>query len=316
VKKILFNVIYNGILSKNIVLRFSKNKRFIFLFHDVSPSNSIHNHPVYSTDIKVFQRNIEWIQKNFKIVDLDTLTDENNLTNYPQNLASIVFDDGFSSLFDVVFPYFTQKEIPFTIFANQTAIQENWLWCSNLMMALNQKDFSYLRKIYEHFASKSELSFEAFIADPVTCLSDNQLLNDDYAIFEDSKFTSQKVYLDEKDVKFLHSKGVIIGNHTKTHKHLSSCSKETIDKEILGNKLYLQELLGVEIKHFAIPFGFHTTYNEYAIRIAREAHSFVYDTEKNRVKTPLQTLIPRVGMQNEDISKIISYVNYPILKNV
>jgi peptidoglycan/xylan/chitin deacetylase (PgdA/CDA1 family) len=314
-KNAIFNFIYNGILSRNVVLPFAKNNRFIFLLHDVSAKNNLHHHPVYSTEPKVFQRIVSWIQRHFKIVTLDEITDKNYQADYPKNLATLVFDDGFYSLKEVALPFLSQRNIPFTIFANQTAIQENWLWCSNLMMALNSNDTEYLEKIYRHFISDNSISFVDFKKDPVTCLINLKLLNDDYSIFNEEKFTSYKVYLDEMDIKEIRSKGVMIGSHTKTHKQLSSCSEKTIIDEIVNNKKYLQKLLNEEIEHFAIPFGFHTTYNDYALRIARKEHNFVYDTEKNRLKHN-QALINRIGLQSEDDAKLFSYVNYPIVRGL
>ncbi len=314
-KKALLHFIYDGILSRNIVLPFAKNNRFVFLLHDVSTKENLHHHPVYSTEIEVFQRMILWMQKHFKLVSLDDITDENCTNDYSQNLATIVFDDGFYSLKDNVFPLLSQRNIPFAIFANQTAIQENWLWCSNLMMALNSNDAEYLQKIYHHFITDESVSFADFTKDPTTCLIDRKLLNDDYAIFNNEKFTKHKVYLDESDIKQLSADGVKIGNHTKNHKQLSTCSETVIFDEIVNNKKYLQNLLNEEIEHFAIPFGFHTTYNEYALNLAQKEHKFVYDTEKNRLKQT-DKLLNRIGLQSESNSKLFSYVNYPIVRNM
>jgi len=314
-KKFLFNTFYNGLLGKNLVLPFAKDNRFIFLLHDISDERATQHHPVYSTKLKVFRQMVNWIDRHFKVVSLDDLTNEAYRTDYPKNLISIAFDDGFYSVKEFALPILAEKNMPFTIFANQVAIEENWIWCSNILMALNQNDHTYLGNIYEHFKVGKAISFDQFLQDPITFLSDNGYLNDDYTIFEAQKFTKKKIYLDESDLKELRSKGVLIGNHTKTHKHLASCSNAAIDAEILGNKKYLETLLGEDIAHFAIPFGFHTTYNDYAIKTAKAAHSYVYDTEKNRLK-PNQKLVPRIGLQNEENSKLFSYVNYPILRNV
>jgi peptidoglycan/xylan/chitin deacetylase (PgdA/CDA1 family) len=315
VKKIFHKYIYNGILSKNVVLPFAKNNRFVFLLHDISQNKESHNHPVYTTNFDVFKQMVDWLQKHFKVVSLDDITDENYVTDYPKNLAAIAFDDGFYSVKELAFPYLSERNIPFTVFANQTAIQENWLWCSNLMMALNTNDIEYLRTIYHHYIKDESVSFENFKKDPVTNLGDRKFLTDDYSVFKNDKFTKYKVYLDEADIKELHAKGVTIGNHTKTHKQLSTCSDEAILDEIMSNKKYLQDLLNAEIEHFAIPFGFHTSYNDYAIEVMKKAHKFVYDTEKNRIKNTLR-LIPRIGLQNENTAKLFSYVNYPILRNI
>jgi peptidoglycan/xylan/chitin deacetylase (PgdA/CDA1 family) len=315
-KKILFHLLYNRLLTKNFILPFKKDIRYIFLFHDVSTASSLHNYPIYSTDLTIFKNNVEWIQNHFKIVDLNKLTDE-QYREYPgKNLASIVFDDGFYSVLESAFPYLSKKKIPFAVFANQTAIEENWVWCSNLFMAKKEGNSTYLKKIFGNIIGNNKLSFERFVEDPVTFICESKLPNDDYSIFREPEYERSKVYLDAKDLRYLFSEGVIIGNHTKTHKHLSTCSDETIKQEIIENKEYLERLLHSKIDHFAIPFGFHTTYNDYAITIAHEAHSFVYDTTKNYVKFPNQYILPRVGLRNESKSKLLSYINYPLIRNL
>ncbi len=315
-KRILFNLIYNKILSNNIILPFKKNIRYIFLFHDLSPVSAIHHNDVYSTDLEVFKNNVEWIRNHFKMVTIDQITNPDYLDHYPSNLASIVFDDGFHSVLEYGFPFLKSLNIPFAVFANQAAIQENWLWCSNILMAVNQKNNNYLQQIYGNYMDEHNLSYDDFLKDPLGSLNNSSKLKDDYSSFRDGSIEKQKVYLDESDIKYLYSEGVVIGNHTKTHKHLSTCSTHIIVEEIIENKQYLQNLLGTEIKHFAIPFGFHTTYNEFALKAMQANHEFIYGTMKDRLKGAVQSLIPRIGLRSETKSEIISYVNYPLLRNI
>jgi peptidoglycan/xylan/chitin deacetylase (PgdA/CDA1 family) len=315
-KKILFNFLYNRVLSNNFILPFKKGIRYVFVFHDISDASSFQNSPIYSTDLRVFKDNIEWIQKNFQIVNLDQLTNEHYQGDEKGNYASIIFDDGFYSVLESAFPYLNKKKIPFAVFVNQKAIQENWLWCSNLLIAKKNGNGKYLKSVFDNVVDNDKLSFEGFVDNPTAFICASQILNNDYSIFREPEYERSKTYLDESDIKFLFSEGVIIGNHTKTHKHLSTCSDETIREEIVGNKEYLKGLLGSDINHFAIPFGFHTTYNEYAIKVAREMHSFVYDTTKNYIKFSGQSLIPRVALRNESKEKIISYINYPLIRNL
>lgn len=314
-KQMLFNLLYNGLLSKNVILPFSNGNRFILLLHDVSVPTAVQHHPVYSTHPKVFKKMLVWVKKNFKAIRLNDLMQMGNTQKASHNYISIVFDDGFLSVADVAAPIMSEMSIPYTVFVNQCAIEENWIWCSNILMALNQREYSYLQKLFDYFKVEKICSFSNFLEDPISILSNEKLLGDDYSIFKSEKFQREKVYLNREEIVKMMENGVQIGNHTRTHKHLSTCSDEVIEDEILGNQTFLENLLGEKIDHFAIPFGFHTTYNNHAITIAQKAHQFVYDTEKNRVKAD-QNLVPRIGLQNESEKKLYSYVNYPILKSV
>jgi len=49
--------------------------------------------------------------------------------------------------------------------------------------------------------------------------------------------------------------GFNIGSHTLTHPHLPLLQDGELEREVLGSRLLLEDRLGIEIRHFAYPYG-------------------------------------------------------------
>lgn len=313
VKKIL----YNKILSHNFILPFAKEIRVIFTFHDVSEPFEAHHHRAYSTPFSTFKKNIEWIKENFNIISIDNINKPELPKLKIKHYAAITFDDGFSTIFSVVHPYLKGNNIPYSIFINKQAVTENWLWCSNVYFAKNENNKKYLSRIYDNYIPLETVSYEQFLSEPVSHLNTSLRLNDDYSLFYERKYQKNKTYLNEDELKQLANDNIIVGNHTIGHKQLSFCSVNMIKKEIVENKDYIENLLQKETVHFAIPFGFFTTYNENTIKIALELHKYVYSTKRSFFKSShKQDTIPRISLMNDTNKKIISYLNFPFIREV
>ena len=66
--------------------------------------------------------------------------------------------------------------------------------------------------------------------------------------------------------------GIEIGGHTRTHADLGQMTNESqLRDEIVGGRDDLEQALGIEIRHFAFPYGLHKNLNAAAFRIAADA---------------------------------------------
>jgi len=106
---------------KKFFYNFQKKKISIFLFHEVTdyPSEYQKLDKIFHTKNQ-FVEIIEWINKNFKIInmnDIDKINDEEN-----KNFAAITFDDGFKGNFDFAIPYLIKEKIHSTHFINMKPI--------------------------------------------------------------------------------------------------------------------------------------------------------------------------------------------------
>lgn len=49
--------------------------------------------------------------------------------------------------------------------------------------------------------------------------------------------------------------GFTIGSHTRTHAHLTDISDNQVRDEILSSRMHLEDMLGMQVSHFAYPYG-------------------------------------------------------------
>lgn len=298
------------ILSGNYFLPFALKRRFIFVFHDISHPGDKHYSEHYSTTVENFEKAIGLLKQKFLIVPLDKLAAPMEMPA-EKPWASIAFDDGFSSVLRNAYPLLNKEQLPFAVFASKTAVKMNQLWVSNI--ELKKDDKKYLEKIYE-YALNGKVNFEHYITDPVSALRDNSVFDEGFRDVCLTEPPQKKLYMDEKDLTFLSAEGVLIGSHTCDHFVMSRCEQTEAGRQISENKSYLENLLGMDIKHFAFPFGKKQHYNEKTVQqVFAAGHKSVYTTAiGNFAYTDINRkdfLFPRIPLHNFSADRIMLYIN-------
>src|SRR4051812_8629272 len=111
------------IMSRRLLLR--SNASMIFLFHDISAEDSPQHSQIYSTTPDVFQKQIEYIARNFDVVPLEELVRGSALSTRPR--AAITFDDGFRSVLTEAAPRLEALNMPCAAFVTQMAVLNDTL---------------------------------------------------------------------------------------------------------------------------------------------------------------------------------------------
>lgn len=79
------------------------------------------------------------------------------------------------------------------------------------------------------------------------------------------------------DLAYLIHEGHVIGAHTKTHAKISSINNEAkLVEEIIKSAELIEQNLGVEVTHFAFPFGNLESINSIGLITAQQKFSFIY----------------------------------------
>lgn len=161
---------------------------------------------------------------------------------------------------------------------------------------------------------------------PVTVFLNTTAIRDNHLFYgadlpSINRTYGRKVFLDEADVRHLVSKGVVIGNHSATHRILGACDKAALKAEIFDCKQYLERLTGTPITHFALPFGKREHYNERVLDACYSAgHTHVYSTNPScfDLTNPGRDrrLIPRVALLGESAGDLYFVINRPLLKTI
>ena len=305
-------VLSRTLLRRNVVLPFARAHRFVFVYHDVAPRDDRHFHPVYSTTPDVFEAHIRLLASLFELVPLSELY--RDYETRTKNCASIVFDDGFSSVRTIAEPMLRAQKIPFAVFVNRHALETGRLWPTEVI--LGRDDDDYMARLYAEYIDADRVTVDEFRREPLDYLVGSRALNDDYSGFYTRTPKEPRLYMTPDDIRSLHEAGVIIGSHTAGHRYLAALSDEALDDEIEGNRIYLEDILGDSVDHFAFPFGFYGTYDGRAIVTARANHRYLYTTERVSF-TPEEArgeafMTPRIGLRNETPGEVLAAINLPL----
>ena len=192
-------IILKKIIALINFLSYSKGNRFIFVYHDISEISEIHHSKHYSTTPDAFIKQINFINKNFVVVQLNQLMDESLSIEF--NYASIVFDDGFYSVYSKAFPILKSKNIPFTIFVNKMAIELNRLWLTDIIFKKQPFCNNIIQKFNLHNLSTDEI-IQALINEP---LFQNFIPSYVYEVEN-----INNIYLSAEQILYLKSNNVLI----------------------------------------------------------------------------------------------------------
>lgn len=304
----LLGNIVKKVLGKNFILPFTKGTRFVFVYHDISNTNEQHFSEAYSTTISQFEAQIELLQSLFKIVPLSLIVDPNELDN-TGNYAAITFDDGFQSVYTNARPIMNEKKIPYTVFFNKAALENDQLWVSNLVLA----DDSYQEKLSELVGVNvgEEDAISSF-------MTNGQFSKDFVNSYQIENPNFSKVYMGLEEMEQLSKEDVIIGNHSSDHLALASIADSALMKDqIEGNKSFLEKESGKTVQHFALPFGKKNHYSSKVVElITHSGHTHIYTTNPNRFNSSYlnsSNLIPRIGVTTQSKSDLMFLINRTFL---
>jgi peptidoglycan/xylan/chitin deacetylase (PgdA/CDA1 family) len=248
----------------------------IVLYHGVTERHSfpgIENYREKIVPVKVFLKQIEFLQSNFRIVSLKDLID--TWSGSPQrakSMIAITFDDGYQNNFRVVFPILKEKNIPFTIFLPTDFIENKIpLWVDRLEYAIGNADVNKLnirkgeKEITFSLESRTaKIQADSFIRNLAKTISNKQRSS---LINEVVRQCGQDLInhlLDQPDYKpltwnevlLMANSGLVeIGSHAVSHAIATSLPLEDFRKEIIVSKKIIESKTRKKCLFFAYPNG-------------------------------------------------------------
>jgi peptidoglycan/xylan/chitin deacetylase (PgdA/CDA1 family) len=73
-------------------------------------------------------------------------------------------------------------------------------------------------------------------------------------------FIGKDNYLSKDQIHEMTKYGMRFESHSLTHPYMPSLNRQEIVREVRDSKLRLENILGDEIRHFSVPYGFYTKY--------------------------------------------------------
>ncbi len=193
------------------------------------------------------------LSQGYWFVDIDTFIEASHHRK-PGKLINISFDDGFADIFTNAYPVLKQQNIPFTVYV-----------CTD--MPDGRADLWWLQ--LEHLANGDTEWFSQ-------TMKEIYLSNRDFAAAMHSTTSStpdtslcRQLSLSWEQLRTMLSEGLCtIGSHGVSHSALPLLQEPQILHELQNSKKRIQEMLGVEVRHFSYP---HSLYNETTNRLVWQA---------------------------------------------
>jgi peptidoglycan/xylan/chitin deacetylase (PgdA/CDA1 family) len=231
-----------------------------FIFHRVLAEPD----PIFpdETDAKRFDEILGWITKWFNVIPLEEAIQRLKTKSLPPRAAAITFDDGYEDNFRIAMPLLKKYGVSATFFIATGFLNGGRMWNDSVIEAIRQTTKRSLdltsigletipvSTIPEKQAAITSvidaLKYEQFDtrrtkADVIGDLADIELPSD--------------LMMTANQVQQMLAQGMQIGAHTVSHPILAKLDRKAAENEIIGSKIFLEELLKIPVKLFAYPNG-------------------------------------------------------------
>ncbi|MBL6430820.1 MAG: polysaccharide deacetylase family protein [Alphaproteobacteria bacterium] len=243
-----------------VVGRIYGGRGVILMFHDFTPD------PKADLDQGCKSADFERILKDLRGSGRDIVTMDEALKRLddPQTrpFAVLTFDDGYRSNIDIALPMLERHHAPATIFVPTDMVTRTinawWLGLKHLFL---DNDRVEIEPMGVRFSCPDRATKTAALRRATAWVWEDFHRADVLA----STFAKHGVSLpdivearafDEAEMVEIDRHPLIeIGAHTTTHRALALLDGESVRRDILDNKTYLEDRLGREVGHFAYPYG-------------------------------------------------------------
>jgi peptidoglycan/xylan/chitin deacetylase (PgdA/CDA1 family) len=280
-----------------------------FLFHRVNPERDLLWDPM---DVKLFDKCIKYISKNFHVVLLEDMVLNKHELKGSKNYATIVFDDGYKDNFQYALPILEKYKVKASFYIVTDCIDKNiptWTHLVDHAFLNTNHDkidmsFNFLPEELRVSRLKDKTLRVNYVRKLKPALkkirhSERMLVMDRIlGAFNDIQFPSLMMNWDE--IKQLRSAGHYIGSHTVTHCMLGTMNNvEAIQMELTSSGEKIMQNLGYFPLTISYPVG---SYNATTIEQSKLAGYKIGLAVKQEVYDPIQDIdfeIPRIELYNE-----------------
>ncbi|WP_372654673.1 polysaccharide deacetylase family protein [Halobacteriovorax sp.] len=245
----------------NLTLFLTRKKLRIFCYHGLSYEDEHLFIPSLFIAQDTFLRRMKILKKyNINVLKLNDAHEKNIRAEINKPSAVLTFDDGFISTFELALPILEEYSYDSTIYI--TSYYQKY---QNPIFRLAVRYFFWKKKPTRELVKKLDLPVKNHKMWEIIKYGETELKeNERQELLEKIRITfgveisknleSKFMKLDtNKNILEAYKNGVDIQLHT--HRHRLPIEREQCEKEILENKAYLKELLGVELDHFCYPSG-------------------------------------------------------------
>lgn len=242
--------------------RVSRPKFVILSYHRVG-SGGI---PFYSSlSSKLFEAQIRFLRKHYRIVSLDELCRALQNPGTCDQGVAVTFDDGYRDTYPVAFPILQEYKVPATVFLTVGSIETGEAsWYDRVFLAFqiavgDKLDLFLDRPRRLHLSTpaarlQSAVDFVGYMRNlpdwrrQECCAALEKLVP-----LPQMELTGRMLTWEQ--VRVMQKAGIHFGSHTITHPVVSQLGPADLEREILQSRQILEQKLDCPVKDFAYPFG-------------------------------------------------------------
>jgi len=236
------------------------------VFHNISALDSPYTKGInVSTTPRKFEDALRFLTQHYTPVRLDDVLADPDGRNLPARAVLVTFDDAYASVAELAAPLCRKYGVPAVFFVNAAFLDNQRLAPDNLvcyvanvlgMKTINvaaravrgtdMPELHSLAEVFTIFFPTMTLTERGAFLDALRQLggiSDRQLAKESV------------LYLTTEQLRALASFGLEIGNHTYSHTHCRSLSREDIRLEVERNRAELEAVSGRKVRSFSPPYG-------------------------------------------------------------
>lgn len=247
-----------------------------FLFHRVTPKRDRLWDPM---DVKLFERCIKYITKNYKVALIEDVVFSNKL--YTKNeYATVMFDDGYKDNIEYAADILYKYKCKASFYVVTNCIEKNIPTWTNILEHIFQYtnisdidlSFDFLTedlKVKKLLTREERINYIIKLKPFLKKISqENRTLVIDKVIQTFTDLKIPELMMNWNDLKELKNAGYYIGSHTVTHAMLGTMTNENeIKNELLISAKTIEEKLG----HFPITISYPVgSFNDTTKRISKE----------------------------------------------
>ncbi len=237
--------------------------------------------PNVSATPEMFERHLEYIGKNFNVVDLQAVVDfVENGKPLPARPLLITFDDGYLDNYEFAFPSLKKYGFPAVIFLmtrGMTNTNERPWWdeCAYYFFHTRKTsaDLPLIGKLEFPTPQERENVREKLMKQLKLIPEAEKRASLDklqHVLEVPSPSMNGQIFMNWEQVRELVANGITCQPHTVNHPILTRISETQVYEEIKQSRDHIQQETGQDIVAFAYPNGRVADYNQAALNALRE----------------------------------------------
>lgn len=238
----------------------------VLLYHKINTNS------VDSQLLKVhpdnFYEQLKWLSDNYSVISLLDLIGLHAVGRISGDEVAITFDDGYSDNLTNMLPIIKELNIPVTVFITTGLINSiGGFWWDKVEQLIHDAPIrSYYLTIGKSYFSIDLKSIKGKIMAidlicaelkkyPLDVINDNINNLIDVLNINLRRRKTHSIMNEEQLIMLNESELVTIGSHTQSHTRLSILSNLKQKEEIFKSRIYLENLLNINVDLISYPFG-------------------------------------------------------------